>query len=211
MLAKSAVPVLLLTLALSVLLVSGCPKPAEPVAPPAPDAQAPPAAPADPAAAFEWTETPTVDAIPAGPVKGTINGEPFEAKMVRVKQGDKSPSIEIIDMAPDKPSGMVTGDTAAELDFPLPPGKPGEYVKDVKSEKNFDKEHAYYYYPQGGDKGPMSVNPDWGAALVITEWTTEKDPADENVLGKVKGKVLIVFDDEKKSWVGGDFEAPYYK
>jgi hypothetical protein len=209
---RLAVALLLLAVAVSLLSFCGCPKPASTTMTP-PNPVNPPASarPAAPAGAFTWSASPTVAMIPAGPVKGTINGKSFEAKMVRVKKGDKSPSLEIVDKAADTPTGMVTGDTSAELDFPLPPGKPGEYVKDVKSEKNFDKEHAYYYYPQGGDKGPMSVNPSWGAALKIDSWTSEKDPKDAAVLGKVKGKVLIVFDDEKKSWVGGDFEGVYYK
>lgn len=211
---RLAVAVLIAGVFVAALGLCGCPPAAKPVAVPTPpDAGKAAPAPAAPAATgeFKWTDAPTVAAIPAGAVKGTINGKPFEAKTVRIKQGDKSPSIEISDMAVDEPSGMVTGDTSAELDFPLATGQPGEYVKDVKAEKTFDKEHAYFYYPQGGDKGPMSVNPSWGAALKIDSWTSEKDPKDPDVLGKVKGKVLIVFDDEKKSWVGGDFEGVYYK
>lgn len=218
MLYRLAVAVLVVGMLAAALTLCGCPpaaKPTEAPAPPVtpPTATAPPTPDAAPAAAgeFKWTADPSVALIPAGAVKGMINGKAFEAKTVRIKRGDKSPSIEISDMAVDEPSGMVTGDTSAELDFPLPVGKPGEYVKDVKSEKTFDKEHAYFYYPQGGDKGPMSVNPSWGAALKIDSWTDEKDPKDADVLGKVKGKVLIVFDDEKKSWVAGDFEGVYYK
>ncbi|MEI6503515.1 MAG: hypothetical protein WCP21_21085 [Armatimonadota bacterium] len=218
MLYRLTVAALIVGVLAAALSLSGCPPAAKttvmPTPPPAPaKASSTPATQGSPAAAaeFKWTNVPTVAAIPAGAVKGLINGKPFEAKTVRLKQSDKSPSLEISDMAVDEPSGMTTGDTAAELDFPLPVGKPGEYVKDVKTEKTFDKEHAYFYYPQGGDKGPMSVNPSWGAALKIDSWTSEKDPKDPDVLGKVKGKVLIVFDDEKKSWVAGDFEGVYYK
>lgn len=216
MMVRIAVAALIVGLVATALSLCGCPPAAKttemptPSAPPTAAAPAPAPAPAA-AGEFKWTDAPTVAAIPAGAVKGMINGKPFEAKTVRVKQGDKSPSLEICDMAVDEPSGMVTGDTSAELDFPLAVGEPGEYVKDVKAEKTFDKEHAYFYYPQGGDKGPMSVNPSWGAALKIDSWTSEKDPKDPDVLGKVKGKILIVFDDEKKSWVGGDFEGVYYK
>jgi len=215
MIYRLAVAVLVAGILIAALSLCGCPPARTVVAPtpPAPPAQAAPtAAPATaPAGEFKWTNTPTESVIPAGPVKGMINGKPFDAKTVRIKQGEKSPSIEISDKAADKPGGMLTGDTSAELDFPLAPGKAGQYISDVKAEKTFDKEHAYYYYPQGGDKGPMSVNPSWGAALKIDSWTSEKDPSDPSVLGKVKGKVLIVFDDEKKSWVGGDFEGVYYK
>lgn len=204
------------------VILSGCPSaPKAPEVAPPPEAhpqpptntEPPKSAATTPAAGgeFQWTAAPTLAAIPSGAIKGMINGKPFAPKTIRFKQGEKSPSLELSDQAVDKPSGMVSGDTGAELDFPLPPGKPGEYVKDVKSDKTFDKEHAYFYYPQGGDKGPMSVNPSWGAALKIDSWTTAKDPQDPDVLGKVKGKVVIVYDDEKKSWVAGEFEGVYYK
>ena len=212
MLRKLVIVVVFVAVLVTLVGICGCAKKTEstvapPVQPPPPAANAP----AAPAGEFAWTGAPTVAMIPSGPVKGMINGKAFEAKTVRIKQGDKSPSIEISDMAVEEPSGMLSGDTGAELDFPLPAGKPGEYARDVKTEKTFDKEHAYYYYPQGGDKGPMSVNPSWGAALKIDSWTSEKDPKDPDVLGKVKGKVVIVFDDEKKSWVAGDFDGVYYK
>lgn len=204
---------LLVVLLVSLSLLTGCPKPPPKVgvANPAPEATPPTAEPAAvPATGFAWTETPKLDQIPDAAVTGMINGKPFAAQTVRLKQRDGQVVLEIIDQKPDKPTGMVTGDTGASLYLKLPEGKPAEFVAGIKDPKT-DPADAIYYYPQGGDKGPMTMNSDWGAALKIDEWTMAKDPADEDVLGKVKGKVAIVFADDPKSFVSGKFEGVYYK
>jgi hypothetical protein len=208
---------MLLMIAVVVLPMCGCAKkPVEPIAPPPgppPNAtpSTPPAATTSAPGAFAWTEAPKVADLPDAPVKGMINGKAFEAQTVRVKKSDKGAVLVISDMKADTPTGMLSGDTGVELTFPLAAGKPGEYVIDIKGKKDFDKEHAYYWYPQGGDKGPMSVNPDWAAALSITEWTLAKDPKDTAVLGKVKGKFAITFGDDSKSWVAGAIDGVYYE
>ena len=214
---KICLPLLtLLMIAVVVLPMCGCAKKPVEAPPPIPEANPPTAAtPPAPAAgadgAFAWTETPKVADAPEAAVKGMVNGKAFEAKTVRIKKKDKGAVLVISDMAADTPTGMLSGDTGVELTFPLEEGKPGEYVIGMKDEKTFDKEHAYYWYPQGGDKGPMSVNPDWAAALSITEWTLAKDPKDEAVLGQVKGKFAITFGDDGKSWVAGTIDGVYYE
>jgi len=205
-----------LTIAATVLLV-GCPPKQTPTETTATTPPPPPettkAAP-EPAAApgeFAWTETPAVDQIPDAALKGMINGKGFAANTIRVEKGDGGKcTLEISDASLDDPTGVITSDTGLDLDFTLTEGQAGEMVKTIADEKDFDKEHAYYHYPQGGDKGPMSMNPSWGCALKIDEWSMEKDPQNEKIVGKLKGKVAIVFDDEPKSWVAGTFEAPYY-
>ena len=214
---RLAIVVVLLSVAVALITLSGCPKKEAPVAPPAtgpvvpPAANAPAAPPSSASTKVKWTETPKVADIPDAPLAGMIDGKAFKPKTIRVKQGDKVPELEISDAKTDTPTGMIMNDTGASLDFPLTPGKAGEYVKDIAADKTFDKEHAFYYYQQGGDKGPMSVNPSWGAALQITEWTLTKDPTDDAVLGTVKGKVMIMYKDDKKSWVAGTFEGVFYK
>lgn len=207
-----AVSLLLVALLASLVLLTGCPQPADQAAtPPMPEPTPPTAEPAAvPATGFAWTETPTLDQIPNAPITGMINGKPFAAQTVRLKQRDDQVVLEIIDQKPDDPSGMVTGETGASLYLKLEEGKPVEFVSGIKDEKT-DPADAIYYYPQGGDKGPMTMNSDWGAALKIDEWTLAKDPSDEDVLGTVKGKVAIVFADDPKSFVSGTFEGVYYK
>lgn len=210
------VALLLLVLVASLALLTGCPKPQEPpVSRPTPEAVPPTAETAVPATGFAWTETPKLDQIPDADITGMINGKPFSAKAVRLKQRDDAIVLEIIDKKPDKPTGMVTGETGVSLYLGRPDATVGlidnlEYVSGLKDIKT--KPHdAIYYYPQGGDKGPMTMNSDWGAAVEIDEWKLAKDPSDPAALGTVKGKVAIVFADDPKSFVSGKFEGVYYK
>jgi len=163
-------------------------------------------------AEFTWTETPAADQIPDTPLKGMVNGKEFTASTIRVEKGDEGKAtLEISDAKLEDPTGVITDDTGVDLDFTLTEGQAADLVKTIAEEKDFDKEHAYYHYPQGGDKGPMSVNPSWGCALKIDSWDMTADPTNEKIVGKITGKVAIVFDDDTKSWVAGTFEAPYYK
>ncbi len=69
---------------------TGCakaPEPTEPTPPAATPGEAAPATAetpptATPAAAFQWTAAPTVEMIPADPVRGEANGKPFEVKFI---------------------------------------------------------------------------------------------------------------------------------
>ena len=84
-------------------------------------------------------------------------------------------------------------------------------MKEVPSDGWGDTEHVYYWYAQGEDQGPMSVNYPWGAALEITQWTVQEPEEGSDVLGSVKGRVVLVMADDAESWVGGEFDAPYYE
>ncbi len=163
---------------------------------------------------FEWTEAPTVDMIPAGPIHGMMNGEPFEAKTVRIEKDEEGTfelNISNVAVEDDDPTDMISGDDAWQLTFTVTEGEAGEWTWTVSDEKDFDTEHVYYYYQQGEDEGPMSVNYGWGAALQITDWTVEEPSEGSRVLGNVKGKVVLVMDTDTKDWVAGEFDAVYYE
>lgn len=209
----------LLVLMCAVLLLTGCPKPqpaeqGEVLPAPTDEQPAGDATPTEPTTApgeFAWTETPTLDMIPEGNIAGMINGEEFSAQTVRLKQDEENTVLEISNVSVDGPTGLTTDDTGLDLRFTLTPGQPGEFVIAMADEKDFEKQHAYYHYPQGGDKGPMSVNPSWACALQISEWTLETNTENEELLGGAKGKVAVVFGDDAKSWVAGTFDCIYYK
>jgi len=198
---------LVVVLAAWVIVMPGCqPKAQEgAVAPPAP-VEAP--------AEFEWSEAPTLASIPDGPITGMINGEKFEAKTVRIEKTDDGPELEISSVAVETPTGLAMDDTGIELRFSIAEGTTAEFMKAFDDELDVEAGHAWYWYEQGGDKGPMSVNPTWGCALQITEWSLQADEDNEKILGHVKGKVAICFDevsDEQKGWVAGTFDCIYYE
>ena len=218
---------LLMVAVLAVGLLSGCPSksdetvlaPVDP-APPigeeagaATDAPAATGAPSD----FTWTDAPQLEMIPAGPVKGMVNGAPFEAKTVRVEKDTDGYTLEISNATEEKPGDIISDDIAVELSFKGNEGEPTTVLKAVGDD--IEGAHAYYHYPME-DGTPMSMNPLWACALQITEWKLEKDADNERVIGHVKGKVVITFDDaslndnvndETKSWVAGEFDTYYYE
>jgi hypothetical protein len=167
---------------------------------------------------FEWTAEPTIEMIPSGPIRGEMNGEPFEAKTVRLEKDDEGTfhlTISNKAVEGDDPTEMITGDDAWELTFTATEGETGEWTWSVSDEKDFDQEHVYYYYQQEDDGGPMSINYFWGAALQIDEWTVEEPSEDAStfhtILGNAKGKIALVMDDDEKSWCAGEFDAVYYE
>lgn len=163
---------------------------------------------------FEWTDSPTVDQIPDGPIVGMLNGRPFEAELVRVRKSDEDTyQLEILNKAPESgdPTAMVMGEDAWQLRFTRTEGETGAVEWAISDEKDFGTEHVYYWYAQGEGQGPMSVNHPWGAALEITEWTLSEDEENEKILGTVTGKIALVMNDDETSWCAGEFEAVYYE
>lgn len=169
-------------------------------------------------ATFEWTAEPTIDMIPSGPIRGEMNGSPFEAKTVRIEKDDDGTfelTISNTAVEGEDPTEMITGDDAWQLTFSGAEGQTGEWTWTLDEEKEFEQEHVYYWYQQEDDAGPMSINYSWAGALQIDEWTMqEPDPnADtfSTILGNVTGKIALVMDDDEKSWVAGEFDAVYYE
>ena len=218
---------LLVVAVLAMSLLSGCPSktdetaagPADLAPPTGPEAgaaaDAPPATEAQ--SDFTWTDAPQLEMVPAGAIKGMVNGAAFEAKTVRVEKDSDGYTLEISNATEEKPGDMLSDDIAVELSFKGNEGEPTTVLKAVGDD--IEGAHAYYHYPME-DGTPMSMNPLWACALEVSEWTLEKDADNERVIGHVKGKVAITFDDaslndnvndETKSWVAGEFDTYYYE
>lgn len=172
-------------------------------------------APAGEVGEFEYTDTPSVDDIPSGPISGMMHGEPFTAKTVRIEKTDEDTfRMQVSDGELNDPSRItstITGDDGWRFRFTVPEGSTTTLEWAIDDEKTFDDEHVYYYYKQEGDKPPMSVNGPWGAALEITDWTTGETSDDSRVIGTMTGRLALVMRDQDKSWAAGEFEAPVYE
>ena len=219
--------VLCLAVLAALALVTGCPQPApeqtamgepplppEPVPTDEPGVEMPAAGePVVGGAELEWTATPTVEDIPAGPVAGMMNGKSFVAHTVRVEKNDDGTwDLQISSKPledPDDPGGLISGDDGWELTFTSEEGTTATMQWAVGDEKTYGEEHVYYWYARG-DEGPMSVNYPWGAVLQITDWTVQEPEEGSDLVGTMKGRVLLVMDDDEESWVGGEFDAPVY-
>ncbi len=170
--------------------------------------------PSDDVYEFAWTDEPEVGQIPSGPIIGMLNGESFEAELVRVRKTDEDTyQLEVLNKGPDGDdlTGVVMGADAWQLRFSRPEGETGTVQWTISDEKEFEFEHVYYYYDQGEDRGPMSVNYPWGAALEIAEWNLAEDGENERILGNITGRIALVMNDDESSWAAGEFDAIYYE
>ena len=215
-------------LVVGVAALAGCPSPEpeqtvvgeppmEPQPAPAEEPAEQPAAeePAVEVADFEYTESPTVEDIPAGPITGMLNAEPFSAQTIRIEKKDEDTfQMQISNgqlTIPDSVTSTINDDDGWRFRFTVPEGSLAAMQWAVDDEKTFDDEHVYYYYYQGDDKPAMSVNGPWGAALEITEWTVEEPAEGSRVIGTMRGRVALVMRETDKSWAAGEFEAPVYE
>ncbi len=211
-----------------VAAIAGCPSPEpeqsvvseppmqpEPIPPEEPGAAEPAEQPAVEVAKFEYTEAPTVEDIPAGPLTGMLHGEPFSARTIRIEKKDEDTfQMQISNgqlTIPDSVTSTINDDDGWRFRFTVPEGSLAAMQWAVDDEKTFDDEHVYYYYDQGDDKPTMSVNGPWGAALEITDWTVEEPSEGSHVIGTIEGRVALVMRETDRSWVAGEFEAPVYE
>lgn len=219
-------------LVVAVVLVAGCPSqappeeetvvmqpPAEPAPVDEPVAEEPGVEePEEPAAApgeFEYTQAPSVEDIPAGPVSGLLHNQAFTAQTIRIEKKDEGTfQMQISNgelTIPDSVTSTINDDDGWRFRFTVPEGSTTTREWAIDDEKTFDDEHAYYYYDQGEDRPAMSVNGPWGAALEITEWTEEEPGDSGRVIGTMKGRVALVMRDTDRSWAAGEFEAPVFE
>ncbi|MCX7877224.1 MAG: hypothetical protein N2510_01135 [Ignavibacteria bacterium] len=140
---------------------------------------------------FRWKETVEIKDIPDIPVKGYLNGTEVNFDYINFERwrGSNDNVINFSLVKPLQKCGYIDGFRGFSIlrrggDFTQ-----GEWVKsDFKQKGN---EEAYYI------SNGVRSDSEWNCALRIDEVTPKY----------VKGSVLIFFNDDKKSWVAGRFEA----
>jgi len=207
-----------------IVWVPGCPRRPAPSMTPSP----PPAKVSSPGkavvtqspapAGFEWTENPSVAMVPDLPLKGVLNGNPFEAKSVLITTNieRKLCHVSIRDEALASDTALLMGGTGVDIDLPSA-AHVGQIV--VKSMDQDGDGGACYYYQEHGGGAPLRVDAPWAVALSIGEGDAGTyDPNGEvvQVTGHFRGKLAICFDDRdpesdhplpEPSWLAGTFDA----
>ena len=145
---------------------------------------------------FQWKETLTLDDIPDSPVKGMLNGTEVNFEYINFEQwrGSGDNVINFSDKKPNQNCGYVENDNAFHLMRKSGDIGVGELLKESFS-SNLDGFVGDYHFFKEGDIETVDVQ--WNCALIITD-INEKT---------VTGKIAMCFNDEKKSWIAGTFEA----
>ena len=184
------------------------------------DEEAPPAvegapatteAPAEPApAAFEYTETPTVEMIPAAPVAMMANGRPLEVKSIFFQPRFDNWSMQITTGELDRPTAIPpSGAETAHLTR-----LPQEMAVGTYTQTMDESGGGFFQIQQPDDaERTTSWNTRMAYALQITEWNVNDYDPEGGLFqegGTASGKVVITYrgngDRFQNSWVVGTFE-----
>ena len=166
----------------------------------------PPAAPAAGAEVPGFTQTPALDKIPNAPIKGVVNGRPFEGKAVYFEPYFGKWKLVIAEKALKEATDLLDTCQYFNIDIDEPPaaGKklahPWEFGKGYLQVQKTDKP---------GDNTSWNTENAW--VLEITKWDVK--PYDEKgkmfqQAGTASGHVYITYGggtDIKQSWAAGTF------
>lgn len=163
----------------------------------------------DPAAkesvAFEWSEAPTLDQIPAAAVKGEANGKPFAAKAIYFEPRFRSWTMVIHEAELSRPTGIRPQGQYISISLPEAPAAGMKWTKALKYGDGF------FQIQKADGTGLTSWNSQNAYAIEITKWDVK--PYDEKrmfqVAGKASGRIAICYKgtgDLKNAWAAGTFE-----
>lgn len=126
-------------------------------------------------------------------VAGTINGNSVDIAAVTIEDWGDEYKWSFSNKAPSSQCGFSTGDDSVE--FRSMEMVEGTFTKAFETDVEFDEFHSYYVYerPEGG---PHSVNTEWSATVVVTDF--EESVGEDNFgrnMGQASGYVQIAFED----------------
>lgn len=157
---------------------------------------------------FKYTETPTFEMIPGGPVTGNASGRAFEAKAIYFQPFFDDWALYIANKELESPTGFLP-DKSEYVCVVLPekPGKGKKIVKEMSSGGGY-----YQVFKPGSTGETISWNSDNALVLEITRWeVNEWDPSEDTfqVAGKASGRVAICYrgwGEYTDSWAAGTFK-----
>lgn len=141
---------------------------------------------------FGWKDGISASDIPNFPVKGMIDGKEVQFQYINFEKwrGVNDNVINFSLVKPEQNCGFIENFSGFTLINKGSAINQGEWVK---SKFGDDPTTYQAFFKQGESKSTAG----WNSALVIESMTDKS----------VKGKIAIFFNDEKKSWVAGTFEA----
>jgi hypothetical protein len=147
---------------------------------------------------FVWTDKPTMANVPTEPFGGTLLGKAFKPTKVTLELENGQPKRLRFTCTEDV-DAAVAGDLIDAIVVFGSAGPPsGVWTKSLESAPG--DATAYYRHVVGEDVA--SAQTAWACALSFDSPLTGLTPG-----AKVKGKAIVCFADEAKSFLGGEFEA----
>ncbi|MGH2575977.1 MAG: hypothetical protein ACRDFC_09795 [Ignavibacteria bacterium] len=146
---------------------------------------------------FNWKEDLSMSDIPEFSVKGYMNGKEIHFLYVNFERwrGSNDNVINFSVVKPEQPCGYRENDVGFQL-----MNKGSEIGKGGWIKSGFDDDSKFFqsFYRYITSEGnAFKSDAKWNCALWI-----------ENISDKiVNGKIAVCFNDEKKSWIAGKFEA----
>jgi hypothetical protein len=146
---------------------------------------------------FTWKTDLKITDIPDIPIKGFIDGKAIRIDYINFEQwrGSGDNVLNFGDVKPKNNCGYIENDNSFHLLHKNAEIKIGELLK-ASFAQNLDG-YIAYYDTTSENHVEKKTSMDWNCALVITSMDDKF----------VKGKIVLCFKDEKKSWIAGTFEA----
>lgn len=159
------------------------------------------------ARAFEWTDEPSIEDAPDAPVRGVVNGRPFEPVAIFFEPRFGNWALVIANRALPEPHALLPFGTESANITDLP--------RDLAvgtRDKSMGPGGGFFQIRAGGDDRTTSWNAPNAYALELTKWDLQPFDAEaEEVLqdgGTASGRVVLVYDATAsfgRAWVAGTF------
>lgn len=146
---------------------------------------------------FSWKDELKISDIPDFPIKGIINGEEVTFTYINFEKwrGSDDNNIIFSTVKPEQPCGFIENFKGFQLLNKGNAFNTGEFTKSKFDED--PKTYSAFFKFTAGDGSPVKSSSSWNCALKI-----------DNITDKlVSGRIALCFNDEKKSWIAGKFDA----
>ncbi|MCK9461070.1 MAG: hypothetical protein M0R80_15665 [Proteobacteria bacterium] len=157
---------------------------------------------------YTWTETPTLETIPAVPAAGIANGKPMGVASVVFEPGMSAWKLVLSDKALDGPTGLITSGQSVNIDLPEPPAAGKTFTRKM--------EYGAGYFQINNDPANPEATTSWNAdnawVIEITSWNVKDWDAAGPLFqeaGKASGRIAVCYKGDpasiQSSWIAGTF------